>query len=359
MSLPLLLITIAALIAQALSATLPVPKESAETPTENVETFDSYAVRNLPEQLPLRIQLPREEPPSVPFYADQPEQYLRAPQLVANPQPNFYQVPVPSEYLTAPTEGAWNPNDDPTLYYELPASITRENIPTNEYPKKYNKDVHGKSKPLSLVPKHEIELEPINESQYIQKQKELYKTIQQLNKKQNLKDVAQEKVPVRYTKKPIITKTRPKDTQTTKLPKIVRTTTTSRPVEIDDPTNSETIFGQNINTESEHRDPNTFTKGLSPEITNSLGLSSNPGDKNDRVLFHMVGHDGPMSYKWGYDTGKGHNRQFRFEERDKEGIVKGQYGYYDKEGKFRMMNYNAHPDHGFHSEPAPESEFKE
>lgn len=54
-----------------------------------------------------------------------------------------------------------------------------------------------------------------------------------------------------------------------------------------------------------------------------------------------------------------HNRQFRFEERDKEGVVKGQFGYYDKEGKFRMMNYNAHPLHGYHMEPAPESEVRE
>lgn len=53
------------------------------------------------------------------------------------------------------------------------------------------------------------------------------------------------------------------------------------------------------------------------------------------------------------------NRQFRFEERDKDGIVKGQYGYYDKDGKFRMMNYLAHPENGFRMEPAPESEIKE
>lgn len=35
-----------------------------------------------------------------------------------------------------------------------------------------------------------------------------------------------------------------------------------------------------------------------------MGLPS--GDGHSRLSFHMVGHDGPHSYKWGYDTGKGY-----------------------------------------------------
>lgn len=45
-----------------------------------------------------------------------------------------------------------------------------------------------------------------------------------------------------------------------------------------------------------------------------------------------------------------HNRQFRFEERDKEGLVKGHYGYYDKHGKLQLVHYDAHPHTGFHVE---------
>lgn len=31
----------------------------------------------------------------------------------------------------------------------------------------------------------------------------------------------------------------------------------------------------------------------------------NGGGQNDRLAFHMHGHNGPHSYKWGFDTGKG------------------------------------------------------
>ncbi|ENN81567.1 hypothetical protein YQE_02096, partial [Dendroctonus ponderosae] len=232
MSLPILMVTVVAFATLAASAA--VESAKAATPTEsNVETFDSSAVQSLPEQLPLTIQLPRQES-SIPFFQPQPISYLSAPPaFTSNPQPNFYQVPIPSEFLTAPTQSLWNPNNDPTLYYELPPVITKENTPTNEFPKKFNKEVHSKGKPLSLLPKQEIALEPISESLFVQKQKDLYKTIEK------------------------------------------------------------------------------------------------------------------------------QNRQFRFEERDKEGIVKGQFGYYDNEGKFRMMNYQAHPDKGFSMKPAPESDIKE
>lgn len=45
-----------------------------------------------------------------------------------------------------------------------------------------------------------------------------------------------------------------------------------------------------------------------------------------------------------------YNRHFRFEERDKDGLVKGQYGYYDKNGELHIINYHAHPHDGFHAE---------
>lgn len=45
-----------------------------------------------------------------------------------------------------------------------------------------------------------------------------------------------------------------------------------------------------------------------------------------------------------------HNRQFRFEEKDNHGHVKGHYGYYDKDGKLQMVNYEADPHHGFTAE---------
>lgn len=44
------------------------------------------------------------------------------------------------------------------------------------------------------------------------------------------------------------------------------------------------------------------------------------------------------------------DRTFRIEERDAAGIVHGRYGYYDPSGKFRIVNYSAHPEHGFQAE---------
>lgn len=69
-----------------------------------------------------------------------------------------------------------------------------------------------------------------------------------------------------------------------------------------------------------------------------------------RTEFRMHGMKGPHSYQFGYDTGKGKNRQFRYEERDNDGLVHGHYGYMDKLGKLRVVNYSAHPEYGFRAE---------
>jgi hypothetical protein len=45
-----------------------------------------------------------------------------------------------------------------------------------------------------------------------------------------------------------------------------------------------------------------------------------------------------------------YNRQFKFEEKDGYGVVHGRYGYYDKSGKMKIVNYTAHPKHGFAAE---------
>ena len=54
--------------------------------------------------------------------------------------------------------------------------------------------------------------------------------------------------------------------------------------------------------------------------------------------------------RFGYDTGVGYNRQFRYEERDNAGVLHGRYGYYDQAGKLQIVNYSADPQTGFHAE---------
>lgn len=77
---------------------------------------------------------------------------------------------------------------------------------------------------------------------------------------------------------------------------------------------------------------------------------------DERTEFRMHGMKGPHSYQFGFDTGKGKNRQFRFEERDNEGKVQGHYGYMDKHGKLRVVNYSADPKTGFHAEAPVDKE---
>ncbi|XP_038210667.1 uncharacterized protein LOC119831410 [Zerene cesonia] len=76
-----------------------------------------------------------------------------------------------------------------------------------------------------------------------------------------------------------------------------------------------------------------------------------PANKGERTEFRMHGMNGPHSYQFGFDTGKGKNRQFRYEERDNDGHVRGHYGYVDKLGKMRVVNYDADPQLGFRADP--------
>lgn len=85
----------------------------------------------------------------------------------------------------------------------------------------------------------------------------------------------------------------------------------------------------------------------------------NPGvyQNEDRLSFQIHGHDGPHSYRYGYDTGNGYNRQFRYEERNGAGHLKGRYGFFDKYGELKVVNYSADPYAGFHAEGAGVPEY--
>ncbi|CAH1369212.1 hypothetical protein MTP99_010686 [Tenebrio molitor] len=301
---------------------LPTTNSPKPYQTENID--DSYNPQSYSDTpayeafaLPTNLQLPKSEPSQVPFFAPDLNTALKAPQY--NSEPNYYQVPVPSQDLIAPSEKSWNPNNDPKFFYEVPASLTQQNIPTNYYPKKFNKEIHIKSKPYSSKPKQEIVLKPIDEKQFIAKQKSLNKVFDSLAKNENQKEL---QVPKFFAQ-----------------PKL-----------------SDSRFTERFDTESV-APHGGFGKGASADLTASLGISSplthsssSSAPHGERHEFHMTGHDGPHSYKWGFDTGKGHNRQFRYEERDKEGIVKGHFGFFDKLGKLQMVNYDAHPHEGYHAD---------
>ncbi|XP_012340404.1 uncharacterized protein LOC105735095 [Apis florea] len=67
----------------------------------------------------------------------------------------------------------------------------------------------------------------------------------------------------------------------------------------------------------------------------------------DRIQFQIEGYDGPQTYIFGFDTGYGNNRQYRLEEKYRNGTIKGQYGYYDAKGKLKKIRYLATPFKGY------------
>lgn len=218
-----------------------------------------------PSALPLIFRLPKIEENPLLFNPPEPVTYLKAPQ--ENQEPNYYQVPIPAQDLVAPTETEWNPSNDPTLYYDLPAIVVQQDVPTREFPKKYVEELHNKRKPFSTRPKQELVVEFIDEKEYDTRQKDIQKTFQKLAKKENQKDIKQFKV------------LKPKK-------KIVQ-----------EPVAAGSGFSDQVPAQ-------TFEHGLDAQIPASLGIPMHPSG-GERLVFHVVGHDGPHSYKWGYDTGKG------------------------------------------------------
>ncbi|KAF4521885.1 hypothetical protein B566_EDAN008390 [Ephemera danica] len=88
------------------------------------------------------------------------------------------------------------------------------------------------------------------------------------------------------------------------------------------------------------------------EIGGSWGGPDESSHDGSRIQFHVQGHKGPKSYRFGYDTGHGKHRHFRYEERDEHGVVHGRYGFRDKHGHMRVYHYTAHPHHGYRASEA-------
>ncbi|KAL0109237.1 hypothetical protein PUN28_014372 [Cardiocondyla obscurior] len=75
--------------------------------------------------------------------------------------------------------------------------------------------------------------------------------------------------------------------------------------------------------------------------------TKDPSADGSRIDFQIRNHRGPGTYIFGFDTGHGKNRQYKMEERRRDGSVKGQYGFYDAKGKLRVISYTAGPVNGY------------
>ncbi|KRT85281.1 hypothetical protein AMK59_265 [Oryctes borbonicus] len=200
------------------------------------------------------------QPSNVPFYNPETIADLQPPHVSNQQLPPYFEYPEPSVDLQAPTEGSWNPNNDPNLYYDnVPVLIDIEN-PTNLHPKKFSK---GEEKKYSNELKKEVILKPITEDELSQ----LQKTVNKMAKLENQKQIKREKVP----------------NKSRKIKKSVRNA--SR-----EPETAHSQFNDNT------------LEDISASMIHSLGVRASPGE---RYQFHMHGHKGPNSYKWGFDTGKG------------------------------------------------------
>ncbi|KAF0306772.1 hypothetical protein FJT64_021802 [Amphibalanus amphitrite] len=93
----------------------------------------------------------------------------------------------------------------------------------------------------------------------------------------------------------------------------------------------------------------SYSEPVADSRQDAYSLNIPEKKEKQRLEFQVHGQQGPHSYRFGYDTGTGYNRQFRFEERDADGNLKGRYGYY-KDGKLRVVNYSATHKGGFHAE---------
>lgn len=115
--------------------------------------------------------------------------------------------------------------------------------------------------------------------------------------------------------------------------------------------------------EASHGSPYFSNNNLHGHSLKSAGFSKySEGDslyapveyeQSQKMQFQIHGQEGPHSYRFGHDTGDGYNRQFRYEERDDYGVVKGRYGYYDHTGQLRIVNYTADPILGYHTDVDP------
>lgn len=268
-------------------ATLSVAQLNYNSPVfvpEYIQTQSSYVealqeppstapVDGTPETSNINIQqLPNADAPK-PFYTAEPSTDLKAPSANAAVSDYNTQVypAVPSDDMQLPSLINWNPNNDPNLYYPVVIDKTAPiNVPTAAYPKKYNRNSQ-KVKPSGFKA-----TESVSDIESISRQKQIDKALHALAKQENRKLL--------------------------ELEKLARVENSENVRKVNDPVPAESGFAAGFSSSHGALSNADFTSHDSI----SHGVSGGSGDQGgDRMEFHVHGHDGPKSYKWGYDTGKG------------------------------------------------------
>ncbi|XP_049865932.1 uncharacterized protein LOC126366741 [Pectinophora gossypiella] len=370
----------------------PSPEKQIDyyAPTEAGDQTDWYPIAQVPhESTPVNLLLPQRQPDVIPIFLTN-NQTL---EILGNPRGGkaYYgdhiAIPVPSRQLEPPLENA--PNDyiftGPSNEQELPSTEINQpfNIPAPEH--QVPVKPHRKN-PKKIISSHFKPAEPTL-SVHLTPPKPLsqkYKNPTKLYPKKVTKGFQPIPIPLAEfaedtTEVPRAKPVKPfkpvssdeseyytpdeKNVFLYKQAEEKRKLKAEHEAQLQQPVAAaEDTYGVNVPTEQETSETNYRHPGRNvypaplrlppPRAPASPQRAANaptppPGDRTE---FRMHGMKGPHSYQFGYDTGKGKNRQFRYEERDNDGRVKGHYGYMDKNGKLRVVNYDADPEHGFHAE---------
>ncbi|CAH2107447.1 unnamed protein product [Euphydryas editha] len=314
-----------------------IPLSQAEDPQKHQKVKENLRTGKLRQishgvTVPSRNLLPPREDAPNDFVLLSPSVELELPleeiDHTLNNSPTTIQVPVSRDRLKYPLQFPFKLNPIPVSYITPPKIKSPEyKNPTRLYPKKYKNEFVPIPIPISQFAGDSMKEMPIvhplkpvvNIDEYSvpddQKKKYLH---EQHDQKRKLKQQNEEPEPAIY----------------------------------DGPSKTQPAEQEVSETNYRNHGHNEYPSALKPTYNDKHGIKS----KGERTEFRMHGMKGPHSYQFGYDTGKGKNRQFRYEERDNDGHVRGHYGYVDKFGKLRVVNYDADPEHGFRAEVPVEKE---
>ncbi|XP_045446567.1 uncharacterized protein LOC123654725 [Melitaea cinxia] len=315
-----------------------IPLSQAKYPTTHEEDKENLRVGKILDNnshvtVPSRNLLPPREDAPHDFVFLSPSVELELPleeiDHTLNNSPTKIQLPGSRDPHKYPLKFSFKPNSIPVSYITPPKIISPEyKKPNRLYPKKYQNEFVPIPIPISQFAGDSMKEAPnanpakpftnIDNKQYIVPADQKKKYLHEQYQKRKMKQQNEQLDPATY----------------------------------DQPSETKPVEQEVSETNYRDRGHEEYPSALKPTHNEKHGIES----KGERTEFRMHGMKGPHSYQFGYDTGKGKNRQFRYEERDNDGHVRGHYGYVDKFGKLRVVNYDADPEHGFRAEVPVEKE---
>lgn len=217
---------------------------------------------------------------------------------------------MPSQELQVPKQLKWNPDNDPRYYYDH----SKQERPTNLHPKKYDNQIHATIKPYLKAKDGGVYA---NEEHDAYKQKQIEKTRENLAKHENQKRLRAEKV-LRRPRIKVPKNKNNKDQQQQGGKNEPQAAETGYLVGYDyDAVGDPGYYAEGYAEGQSYAEGQGYAEGqdyyqqyggsVSDGLNDELSeaLHTEPQAPNERLTFQLHGHDGPNSYKWGFDHGEG------------------------------------------------------